>query len=95
MEEAITDKNQTSNKEIGMDVIYRTLPNLKTENQNIISLNYKLADLHYWVNHYDEFEQYLQGLLDGANANINAINALIELYSGVTIEIREKRRDVW
>lgn len=74
-----------------MDVIYRTLPNLKAENHNIISVNYKLSDLHYWMNHEEEFKEYLQSLLDGANTNIRAINALIELYNGVTIESRDKK----
>lgn len=60
-----------------MDVIYRTLPNLKTENQDIISVNYKLSNLHHWMNHEGEFKKYLQSLLDGANTNILAINALI------------------
>lgn len=77
-----------------MDVIYRTLPNLKTENQKIISVNYKLADLHHWMNHEDELKEYLQSLLDGANTNIRAINALIELYNGVTIESRDKKNHI-
>lgn len=74
-----------------MDVIYRTLPNLKDDHQNIISVNYKLSDLHYWMNHEDELKEYLQSLLDGANTNIRAINALIELYNGVLIESRDKK----
>ena len=77
-----------------MDVIYRTLPNLKDDHQNIISVNYKLSDLHYWMNHEDELKEYLQSLLDGANTNIRAINALIELYNGVTIESRDKKNHI-
>lgn len=74
-----------------MDVIYRTLPNLKTENQDIISVNYKLSNLHHWMNHEGEFKKYLQSLLDGANTNILAINALIELYNGVLAESRDRK----
>lgn len=77
-----------------MDVIYRTLPNLKDDHQNIISVNYKLSDLYYWMNHEDELKEYLQSLLDGANTNIRAINALIELYNGVTIESRDKKNHI-
>lgn len=77
-----------------MDVIYRTLPNLKDDHQNIISVNYKLSDLHYWMNHEDELKKYLQELLNGANTNILAINALIELYSGVTIESRDEKNHI-
>lgn len=77
-----------------MDIIYRTLPNLKTEHQNIISVNYKLSDLYYWVNHEEELKKYLQELLDRANTNILAINALIELYSGVTIESRDEKNHI-
>lgn len=77
-----------------MDVIYRTLPNLKDYHHNIISVNYKLSDLHYWMNHEDELKEYLQSLLDGANTNIRAINALIELYNGVTIESRDKKNHI-
>lgn len=90
-EEVNTESKQANSKEIGMDVIYRTLPNLKDDHQNIISVNYKLSDLHYWMNHEEEFKEYLQSLLDGANTNIRAINALIELYNGVTIESRDKK----
>lgn len=64
---------------------------MKAENHNIISVNYKLSDLHYWMNHEDKLKEYLQSLLDGANTNIRAINALIELYNGVTIESRDKK----
>lgn len=74
-----------------MDVIYRTLPNLKTENQNIISVNYTLSELHNWMNNQEELNQYLQGLLDGANTNILAINALIELYNGVLVESKDRK----
>ena len=77
-----------------MDVIYRTLPNLKDNHQNIISVNYKLSDLHYWMNHEEEFKKYLQELLDRANTNILAINALIELYNGVAIESRDKKNHI-
>ena len=91
MEEVITEKKQVNSKEIGMDVIYRTLPNLKTEHHNIISVNYKLSDLHNWMNNEEELRQYLQGLLDRANTNILAVNALMELYNGVTIESRDKK----
>lgn len=77
-----------------MDVIYRTLPNLKDDHQNIISVNYKLSDLHYWMNHEDELKEYMQELLNGANTNILAINALIELYSGVTIESRDEKNHI-
>lgn len=77
-----------------MDVIYRTLPNLKDDHQNIISVNYKLSDLHYWMNHEEELKKYMQELLNGANTNILAINALIELYSGVTIESRDEKNHI-
>ena len=94
MEVINTERNQTNRKEIGMDVIYRTLPNLKTEHQNIISVNYKLSDLHNWMNNQEELNQYLQGLLDGADTNILAINALIELYNGVTIESKDEKNHI-
>lgn len=77
-----------------MDVIYRALPNLKDDHQNIISVNYKLSDLHHWMNHEDELKEYMQELLNGANTNILAINALIELYNGVTIESRDEKNHI-
>lgn len=77
-----------------MDVIYRALPNLKDDHQNIISINYKLSDLHHWMNHEDELKEYMQELLNGANTNILAINALIELYNGVTIESRDEKNHI-
>jgi len=77
-----------------MDVIYRVLPNLKTESQDIISANYKLSDLHYWVNHEGELKEYLQGLLDVANANIRAIHTLIELYNGALVESKDKKNHI-
>ena len=77
-----------------MDVIYRALPNLKDDHQNIISVNYKLSDLHHWMNHEDELKEYMQELLNGANTNILAINALIELYKGVTIESRDEKNHI-
>ena len=77
-----------------MDVIYRALPNLKDDHQNIISVDYKLSDLHHWMNHEDELKEYMQELLNGANTNILAINALIELYNGVTIESRDEKNHI-
>lgn len=77
-----------------MDIIYRALPNLKDDHQNIISVNYKLSDLHHWMNHEDELKEYMQELLNGANTNILAINALIELYNGVTIESRDEKNHI-
>ncbi|MCI9128691.1 MAG: hypothetical protein HFG28_16335 [Eubacterium sp.] len=74
-----------------MDVIYRTLPNLKAEHQNIISVNYKLSDLCYWANHEDELRKYLQSLLDSANANIKLVHAFIEFYNGVLVESRDRK----
>lgn len=77
-----------------MDVIYRTLPNLKAENQDILAANYKLGELHYWVNHEDEMKKYLQSLLDLANARIQIIHAFIELYNGVLIESKDKKNHI-
>lgn len=74
-----------------MDVIYRTLPNLKAENQNLLAVNYKLTDLHYWVNHEDELRKYLQSLLDSANTNIKVIHAFIEFYNGILVESRDRK----
>ena len=93
-EEVNTESKQANSKEIGMDVIYRALPNLKDDHQNIISVNYKLSDLHHWMNHEDELKEYMQELLNGANTNILAINALIELYNGVTIESRDEKNHI-
>lgn len=91
MEGLSTEQSQTNNKEISMDVIYRTLPNLKAENQNLLAVNYKLTDLHYWVNHEDELRKYLQSLLDSANANIKVIHAFIEFYNGILVESRDRK----
>lgn len=74
-----------------MDVIYRTLPNLKAEHQNIISVNYKLSDLCYWANHEDELRKYLQSLIDSANANIKLVHAFIEFYNGILVESRDRK----
>ncbi len=94
MEGLTTEQSQTNNHNIGMDVIYRTLPNLKTENQDILAANYKLAELHYWVNHEDEMKKYLQSLLDLANARIQIIHAFIELYNGVLIESKDEKNHI-
>lgn len=77
-----------------MDVIFRTLPNLKADHLNIISVNYKLSDLHSWMNNIDGLKEYLQNLLEGANTNILAINALIELYNGVLIESKDEKNHI-
>lgn len=77
-----------------MDVIFRTLPNLKADHLNIISVNYKLSDLHSWMNDIDGLKEYLQNLLEGANTNILAINALIELYNGVLIESKDEKNHI-
>ena len=46
------------------------------------------------MNHEDELKEYMQELLNGANTNILAINALIELYNGVTIESRDEKNHI-
>lgn len=74
-----------------MDAIYRTLPRLKPEFQHIIAVNYKLTDLHYWVNHYNEFEKFLEELLSRADLCTKAVNALIQLYNGALSENRNKK----
>lgn len=74
-----------------MDAICRTLPRLETEFQNIIAVNYKLVDLHYWVNHYDIFEKLLEELLHRADLCTKAVNALIHLYNGALLESNNKQ----
>ena len=90
MEELNTESKQTSDNNISMDVIYRTLPKLEPEFQHLIAINYKLTDLHYWINHYDKFEKFLKELLSNANLCTKIVNALIQLYNGALLENRNK-----
>lgn len=91
MEELITEQKQTNGNDIDMNVIYRTLPNLKPENQGLLTVNYKLTDLCYWANHEDELRKYLQSLLDSANVNIKLVHAFIEFYNGILVESRDRK----
>ena len=91
MEELITEQKQTNDNDIDMNVIYRTLPNLKPENQGLLTVNYKLTDLCYWANHEDELREYLQSLIDSANANIKLVHAFIEFYNGILVESRDRK----
>lgn len=91
MEELITEQKQTNGNDIDMNVIYRTLPNLKPENQGLLTVNYKLTDLCYWANHEDELRKYLQSLIDSANANIKLVHAFIEFYNGILVESKDKK----
>lgn len=91
MEVVNTENKQVSDNNISMDAICRTLPKLEPEFQHIIAINYKLTDLHYWINHYDEFEKFLEELLNNANLCTKIVNALIQLYNGVLSENKNKK----
>lgn len=91
MEVVNTENKQVSDNNISMDAIYKTLPKLEPEFQHIIAINYKLTDLHYWINHYNEFEKFLEELLSSANLCTKIVNALIQLYNGVLSENKNKK----